>query len=400
MEQARLHPIQSINIIGITVIAVGATWTAEPPSGYTLGLIPSGSGDTELVSFLAAPQGDFYDSLAGGAGNTAVPFIATSVSDPAFLPLVGSAFGDFIFAAAVADGDNDGIADAADNCPAVANPSQSNIDGDSNGDVCDICPADNTNTCNPDGSAAGEITVASGGTIATPDGHLTIVIDPGDLAADSTVSATQTTISDPNVNLSINALPGAGRAIAFYDLEPNGLQFANAVTLTILADVTGLVPSIRDRIDLYRFEDTNADGTPDTFVSLDASCSINEDPIGTFIATCSAQVDHFSTYAIIVPSDLDDDGVPDNFDGFGDNCTLVSNTDQRDTNGDGFGNVCDADFNGDFTVNLSDYSVFRSKFGTADPDADFNGDGVVNLSDYSIFRAAFGKAPGPSCCAP
>lgn len=31
---------------------------------------------------------------------------------------------------------------------------------------------------------------------------------------------------------------------------------------------------------------------------------------------------------------------------------------------------------------------------------DFNGDGTVNLSDYSIFRAAFGKAPGPSCCAP
>jgi len=47
-------------------------------------------------------------------------------------------------------------------------------------------------------------------------------------------------------------------------------------------------------------------------------------------------------------------------------------------------------------VNLSDFSLFRSAFGTTDPDADFNGDGIVNLSDFSILRASFGSAPGPS----
>ncbi len=92
--------------------------------------------------------------------------------------------------------------------------------------------------------------------------------------------------------------------------------------------------------------------------------------------------------------DADGDGIPD----ISDNCTLVPNADQRDTNGDGFGNICDADLNGDLTVNLSDFSMFRSAFGTADPDADFNGDGGVNLSDFSIFRSMFGSAPGPSCC--
>ena len=99
------------------------------------------------------------------------------------------------------------------------------------------------------------------------------------------------------------------------------------------------------------------------------------------------------------PSDTDGDGMHDNID----NCINVANADQRDTDGDGYGNACDADLvntDGLNIVNLSDYSVFRSVFGTADPDADFNGDGIVNLSDYSIFRAAFGKAPGPSCCAP
>ena len=53
--------------------------------------------------------------------------------------------------------------------------------------------------------------------------------------------------------------------------------------------------------------------------------------------------------------DTDGDGVPDN----ADNCTLVFNPDQRDTDGDNYGNICDADFNGDLMVDLSDLSLFE-----------------------------------------
>ena len=92
--------------------------------------------------------------------------------------------------------------------------------------------------------------------------------------------------------------------------------------------------------------------------------------------------------------DTDGDGIQDSLD----NCTLVANTDQRDTNGDGFGNICDADLNQDLKTDLSDFSLFRSVFTTADPDADFDGSGTVNLTDFSLFRVMFGSPPGPSCC--
>jgi hypothetical protein len=39
------------------------------------------------------------------------------------------------------DADGDGICDAGDNCPTVANPSQANLDGDALGDACDDADA-------------------------------------------------------------------------------------------------------------------------------------------------------------------------------------------------------------------------------------------------------------------
>ncbi len=38
-----------------------------------------------------------------------------------------------------ADRDQDGVPDATDNCPDIANADQSNVDGDTKGDVCDRC---------------------------------------------------------------------------------------------------------------------------------------------------------------------------------------------------------------------------------------------------------------------
>ncbi|MFK8016361.1 MAG: dockerin type I domain-containing protein [Gammaproteobacteria bacterium] len=89
--------------------------------------------------------------------------------------------------------------------------------------------------------------------------------------------------------------------------------------------------------------------------------------------------------------DTDGDGVLDYFD----NCSEVANPGQLDTNGDGFGNICDADLNNDDIVNFIDLTLFNNAFLTTDPDADFNGDGFVNFLDLALFQTQFLMPPGP-----
>ncbi len=93
-----------------------------------------------------------------------------------------------------------------------------------------------------------------------------------------------------------------------------------------------------------------------------------------------------------VDNDVDGDGVLDG----ADKCIEVANSDQRDTNGDGFGNVCDADLNNDGTINVVDLGLLRSVFFGSHADADFNGDGIVNVIDLGVLRGTFFGEPGPS----
>jgi acyl dehydratase len=104
---------------------------------------------------------------------------------------------------------------------------------------------------------------------------------------------------------------------------------------------------------------------------------------------------------LIAPfNDDDGDGVASLFD----NCTAVTNSDQLDTNGDGYGNLCDGDLNNDGATNTLDLNLYklahRSALGDAnyDPDADFNGDGLINTLDLNIYKGLHRLPPGPSCC--
>jgi hypothetical protein len=112
-----------------------------------------------------------------------------------------------------------------------------------------------------------------------------------------------------------------------------------------------------------------------------------------------------STSEIVASEDSDGDGVLDG----SDNCILVANGPtipdaggniQLDTDGDGYGNICDADLNDTGFVDYPDLTLFSNVFFTPDSDADLNGDAFVDFLDLTLFSDSFFQPPGPSCCAP
>ncbi len=95
-----------------------------------------------------------------------------------------------------------------------------------------------------------------------------------------------------------------------------------------------------------------------------------------------------------VPCDSDLDGIYDSTD----NCTNHANASQNDTDCDGFGNRCDADFNNDGMVDIADLDPFNLAIGGNDPlyDLEEPPNGIVNAVDLVIFQQLFGLPPGPS----
>ena len=210
------------------------------------------------------------------------------MSAPALL-VMGSAL--------LADGDGDGVPDDADNCATDPNPDQSDIDSSGLGDVCDPCPDDPLDQCDPDRSAAVSIG-EEGGTVATPDGSVALTLPAGALGEPTSVS-----ITDDGMRTLFDVVTTQGTMVAVFQVrvQPSGLPLEVPATLVLSWTDTegdGLVDgTTAGEVDLQIIKD----GAPIT-----GPCGQHDDP--GLIPWCdqagdsfTMELSSFSTFAPALP---------------------------------------------------------------------------------------------------
>ncbi len=184
----------------------------------------------------------------------------------------------------------------------------SDIDGDGLHDLIDPCPSDATNTCDPNRSTAA-IIGADGGTLATPDGSVTLDIPAGALPADTSIS-----ITDGGTGFEVTTNLGKALAVFGVDIQPEGTAFGAPITI------------------VFRWQDANNDGVVDgthvqervLVISKDGRAITdrcqNDPGCDRAANTFTFQVSSLSQFALVGPFDTDGDGVPDDWSGVVDAC--------------------------------------------------------------------------------
>ncbi len=231
------------------------------------------------------------------------------------------------------DVDNDSVLDLDDNCQFVANPDQSDFDGDGLGDVCDADPdgdsiSDGDNcpyTPNPlqednDGDGFGDVCDDDDDNdgIADVDDNCPLTDNPdqADLDGDNIGDACDIDIDGDGIDNDVDNCPMvANIGQDDTDLDGHG-----------------------DACD----DDDDNDGVLD----IDDNCSLIFNPDQSDFDN-DGQGD-------VCDGDLDGDGVDNEID----NCPTIANGDQNDWDGDRFGDVCDDDFDDDGVPNYIDECDF------------------------------------------
>ncbi len=217
----------------------------------------------------------------------------------------------------VIDTDMDGIPDATDNCPTVANTNQLDTDNDGIGDACDP-DIDNDGVPNATDNCP---TVANMGQTDTDNDGIGDACDP-DIDNDGVLNAMDNCPTVANANQLDTDGDGIGDACDGDDDMDGVLDGVDNCPLVANPDQL----------------DTDGDGIGD-----------------------------------VCDPDIDNDGVPNAMD----NCPLVVNVNQLDTDGDGIGDACDPDIDNDGVPNAMDNCPLVANPNQADS----NGNGIGDACD-------------------
>ena len=92
-----------------------------------------------------------------------------------------------------------------------------------------------------------------------------------------------------------------------------------------------------------------------------------------------------------LPGDSDNDGIAN----VTDNCPIVANADQLDNDGDGAGDVCDSDIDGDGMSNVYETAHSLNPLSSADALGDQDADGFSNLAEFYASTSSSDNASTP-----
>ncbi len=225
----------------------------------------------------------------------------------------------------IPDTDMDGICDAQDNCPSMANMDQADADGDGVGDVCDTCDNDPANDIDGD-TICGDV-----------DNCPTVTnMSQADMEPDNVGDACDNCPSISNTSQADDDADGLGDACDACLGDP-----INDPDMDTVCASTDNCPGLANSMQL----DADADGKGDLCDScpMDALDDIDLD------GTC-ADADVCPFVPDPAQLDADVDGVGD----MCDNCINDPNMMQEDADGDGVGDICDTDDDGDGVPDGSD----------------------------------------------
>jgi len=174
----------------------------------------------------------------------------------------------------------------------------------------------------------------------------------------------------------------------------SGIDVADGVSaevqrLNVLPDSDS--DGVPDYQDCYPNDNTQsacADGTYPTGTGF-AQAPAGSYAINGVLTQCAAGTNSLAGASSCFP-DVDMDGVADSVD----NCPLVANADQNDSNGNGVGDVCDPDTDGDGVEDVGGTVIYSTSFETAESSWNLNPTG--NLAGVSRTKSPASGAHAPS----
>jgi len=275
------------------------------------------------------------------------------------------------------DGDGDGYGNQSDTQQSCSTPTgYVSESGDCNDDDNTIYPGA-TELCDGKDNNCNNINDIDEGVCNTPPSEepVTIQDDTG-----------QVTITFPNVTVGgdtgitveecVGGIVGvtlAPTAPLCADIETSeDFEFDGQAEICIEYDDTGLTPQEESELKMVR--------CPPPAGKCELLMPCEEDNSSTENNILCACTDHFSVFAVGIPDDTDEDGVPD----LSDHCPYLWDPTDHCLG-------CIGDFDEDNDVDGLDFSAFINDFGNATEGADFNRNGLSESGDVEIFVSDYGR---------